>query len=164
MTEKIMTLNDIDEHEINVFVDAVVQYFLQITGQKAEVRAAYLAAGETLPPTSEFTGVIKISGDYRGCIYFSADRFLLSRLLLAMNETKHTDDQLLDAVGEIANTLAGNARRHFGEKMEVSIPLTMHGTEAKSLQHMVRARPYVIMVRWKQYEASMIVDIRHDKQ
>jgi chemotaxis protein CheX len=151
--------HDIDEKEINVFVDAVIHYFTQITGDTAEVRAAYLAQGDIVPPPYEFTGIIRISGDYRGCIYFSADRILLTRLLLSMQEPRHTDEQLLDSVGEIANTLAGNAREHFGEMMTVSVPETIQNADAKGLQDMVRSRPYVVMVKWKQYEACVIVDI-----
>lgn len=160
MTTDVTALSDIDEHEIQVFVEAVSRYFLQITGQKAEIRAAFLTDGDQVLPVFEFTGMIKISGGYYGAIYFSADRYLLSRLLQVMNEPRHGEDHLLDAVGEIANTLAGNARQHFGESMEVSVPLTMGEDESKRLKGLVRARPYVIMIRWKQYEASVIVDIK----
>jgi Predicted inhibitor of MCP methylation, homolog of CheC len=160
MATDVTALSDIDENEIQVFVEAVSRYFLQITGQKAEIRAAYLTDGAHALPVFEFTGMIKISGGYYGAIYFSADRFLLSRLLQVMNEARQGDDQLLDAVGEIANTLAGNARQYFGETMEVSVPLTMGEEEAKKLKGIVRDRPYVITIRWKQYEASVIVDIK----
>lgn len=154
-------MNDINEQEIQVFVDAVSRYFLQITGEKAHIRSAFLAQGDVLPPTYDFTGLITISGKYRGCIYFSASRFMLSQLLKAMNEPQRDDAFLLDAVGEIANTLAGNARQHFGESMEISVPVTMQGS-SKNLQAMVRARPYVVLVKWKKYEASVVVDMVRD--
>ncbi len=161
MAADVTALSDIDEREIQVFVEAVSRYFSQITGQKAEIRAAFLTNNERALPVFEFTGMIKISGDYYA-IYFSTDRFLLSRLLQIMNEPRHGEEHLLDAVGEIANTLAGNARQHFGEMMEVSVPLTMDGKESKNLKGL-RDRPYVIMVRWKQYEASVIIDIKRKK-
>ena len=151
-------MSDISEQEIQVFVDAVNHYFLQITGEKVEIRSAFLAQGDVLPPTYDFTGLITVSGRYRGCIYFSASRYMLSNLLIAMHEPKLGDAFLLDAVGEIANTLAGNARRHFGTNMEISVPITVQG-KCENLQSMVRTRPYVVLVKWKRYEASVIVDL-----
>ncbi|MDR0587443.1 MAG: chemotaxis protein CheX [Burkholderiales bacterium] len=151
--------NDINEKEITVFVDALIHYFVQITGEKADVRTAFLGDGEALPAPHEFTGMIKVSGGYHGFIYFSADRVLLSRLLLILQEPHHTDEQMLDAVGEIANTLAGNVRRHFGEQMEVSVPSTIQHAKSEQFQNMVRSHPYVVTMKWKQYDACVIVDI-----
>ncbi|MCL2297474.1 MAG: chemotaxis protein CheX [Proteobacteria bacterium] len=149
---------DITEQEIEVFVGAVNRYFAQITGEKAKIRSSFLAEGEIQPPIYDFTGLISLSGRYRGCIYFSATRIMLTRLLLAMQEPRQTDAQLLDAVGEIANTLAGNAREHFGEEMGISVPTMFQGPSDR-LKTAVRERPYVIMIKWKQYEAAVIVDI-----
>lgn len=149
---------DISEQDIHVFVDAVSHYFMQITHEKAEIRGAFLARGESFPPTFDLTGMIKISGKLRGRVYFSAPRAMLARLLLSMHESCLSDEWLLDAVGEIANTIAGNARRHFGEAMEISVPETM-STPPKWQESAVRARPYVILVRWKRHDASVIVDI-----
>ncbi|MDR0770953.1 MAG: chemotaxis protein CheX [Burkholderiales bacterium] len=151
-------MTDITEQEIDVFVGAVNHYFDQITGEKAKIRSSFLAEGDIRPPIYDFTGLISIGGDYRGCIYFSATRVMLMRLLLAMREPRQTDPHLLDAVGEIANTLAGNAREHFGETMAISVPMTFQGA-AERLRMTVRERPYVIMIKWKQYEAAVIVDI-----
>ncbi|MCL2831461.1 MAG: chemotaxis protein CheX [Betaproteobacteria bacterium] len=153
-------MSDIGERDIHVFVDAVRHYFMQITHEKPEIRGAFLAQGTAFPPTFDMTGMIRISGKFRGCVYFSAPRVMLSRLLLSMHESRLSDDQLLDAVGEIANTIAGNARRHFGEAMGISVPETMN-TPPKWLETVVRARPYVIMIKWKQYDASVIVDIEN---
>ena len=151
-------MGDITEQEIKVFVDAVANYFSQITKERSAVRAAYLADGEQLPQTYDFTGLITVSGRYRGCIYFSAPAVLLRHLLLVMKEPGHSDENFLDAVGEIANTLAGNARKHFGETMEISVPVTVMGAPER-IKSSVRARPYVIMVSWKKYDASLVVDI-----
>src|SRR5689334_6559715 len=101
-------MNAISEQDIRVFVDAVGGYFSQITSEQAEVRAAYLARESDRPPLHDFTGTINVSGRYRGCIRFSAPRIMLRHLLMVMNEPSLVDENLLDAAGEIANTLAGN--------------------------------------------------------
>ena len=48
-----------------------------------------------------------------GCVYFSAPRLLMCELLLQMQEPDTCEQNLLDAVGEVANTISGNARRHL---------------------------------------------------
>ncbi|MDR2000897.1 MAG: chemotaxis protein CheX [Zoogloeaceae bacterium] len=151
-------MSDISEQDIHVFVDAISHYFTQITREKAKIKGAFLAQGEKFPPTFDLTGIIKISGKFRGSVYFSAPRVMLSRLLLSMHESHLSDEQLLDAVGEIANTVAGNARKYFGENMGISVPKTM-STPPKWSELVVRARPYVIMINWKQYDASVVIDI-----
>jgi len=149
---------DITEQEISVFVEAVSHYFHQITGENAEIQTSFLAEGETLPPLYDFTGKIVVSGKYHGHIYFSASKLMLTRLLLEMNELQQTEAQWLDAVGEIANTLAGNARKYFGETMEISVPTAFQGN-AEQLDITVRKRPYVITFKWKKYNAVVIVDM-----
>jgi chemotaxis protein CheX len=76
-----------------------------------------------------------------------------------MGETNRKEEHLLDAVGEIANTLSGNVRKHFGETMEISVPVTQ-ATESDWLKKIVSPRSYAILVKWKQYRASVVVDIQ----
>jgi len=151
-------MTDITEQEICVFTESVGHYFHQITGENAEIQASFLAEEEMLPPIYDFTGKIAISGQYHGWIYFSAPKIMLVRLLLEMNELQQTEAHWLDAVGEIANTLAGNARKHFGEAMEISVPTAFQG-ESEQLNITARKRPYVITFKWKKYNAVVIVDM-----
>ncbi len=150
---------DINEQEIRVFVDAVSNFFSMMTREKAGIKAAFLANGEMLPPAFDFTGLINVSGDYHGCIYFSAPRQMLSRFLLSIREPHLHDANLLDTAGEIANTIAGNARKYFGEKMEISVPVTMAGS-TEQLEPLIRPRPFVIMISWNKFDAAVIVDIK----
>lgn len=151
-------MGDISETELEVFLHAVGRYFEQITDEPAQVQGAYLGERGQLPPTYDFTGMIAVSGDYSGGIYFSAPRQMIRHLLVAMHESNQSDENLLDAVGEIANTLAGNARAHFGEHMEVSVPIALTGIPDR-MRETVRDRPYVIKVNWRHYEAVLTVDV-----
>ena len=151
-------MSDINEDEIQVFVDAVRQYFDQITGQSATLQSAYLGEREALPPTFDFTGLITISGAFRGCIYFSAPKQMVRKVLTAQGEPDHSEATMLDATGEVANTIAGNARRHFGDQLEISVPVTMQGS-ARDLSSSIRSHPHIIKVGWKRLDASLIVDV-----
>jgi chemotaxis protein CheX len=81
----------------------------------------------------------------------------LRELLLLQQETDLSEPNLLDAVGEIANTLAGNARQALGSGLEISVPLTLRGRAEE--QARVRAHPYVIAFRWNTYPGLVCVDL-----
>ena len=82
---------------------------------------------------------------------------LVREILLLQHETDLSDGNLLDAVGEIANTLAGNARKVLGPELQISVPVKMHGTQGMKAR--VRTRPYVITLRWNHYSAMVCVDM-----
>jgi chemotaxis protein CheX len=156
-------MSTINEKDIHSFVDAVSAYFYQVTQERAEIKGAYLVEGEISAPTFDLTGYIELSGSFTGRVYFSAPRAMVTYLLLLMQEPHRSEERLLDAVGEIANTIAGNAREHFGETMQISVPVTT-ATEHDWLSTKVSPHSYVIMVKWKQYRASVIVDIQFAAQ
>jgi len=85
-------------------------------------------------------------------------------LLLSVGETLQGDDIFMDAAGEIANTIAGNARKHFGEKMEISVPTTLKGAGLEELGRsgalqILRERPMVINIQWQTLAAALVVDL-----
>ena len=116
---------DISEADVRVFVDAVRTYFEHLSTESAAIRSAYLAARHL--PRFDYTGLISLSGQFRGSVYFSASSMMATKLLLAMHEKDTSKSNLLDIVGEVANTIAGNARKHFGAGLEISTPLTIYG-------------------------------------
>lgn len=145
-----------NENELKVFIDAVTRFFGQLTRDPAVIRASYLA--ESTLPRLDYTGLITFSGRFRGCVYFSAPGRMLRELLRAMKEPDTREENLLDVVGEVANTIAGNARRHFGESLEISVPITIRGV-SEQIKAAVRVRPFAIMLNWRNHEAAVIVDL-----
>ena len=51
----------------------------------------------------------------------------LRALLLQIGETDVSEHNLADMAGEVANTLAGNARVHFGSEFMISVPVIVQG-------------------------------------
>lgn len=139
--------------DLNVFVEAIAHYFHQISAEDAQVRPSYLSdAGDTR--AEDYTGLIQISGQYQGKVYFSAPSAMLRHLLLSQGETQHSEENLLDLVGEVANTLSGNARRYFGERFVISVPQTLRGAPVATT-----GRPFAIPLNWKKYNALLVVDV-----
>jgi chemotaxis protein CheX len=147
---------DINETDTRIFVEAVTSYFALQTGTAAEIRTAYLANANL--PRFDYTGRIAFSGQFRGAVYFSASSMMAARLLLAMRETDTSSNNLLDIVGEVANTIAGNARRHYGAGLEISTPVTTFGNSPDFMQT-TRPRPFAIELAWQQSEAVVVVDL-----
>ena len=118
-------LQDPRESMLPFFVQAVARYFRDIAGLTVEVESPYLLDGE--PPISDFTAVIGVSGDLQGCVYYSAPRAMIDALLRFAGEESPTDDLRCDMVGEAANTLSGNARKHLGSGFMISVPIVLQG-------------------------------------
>lgn len=149
-------MTDISNGDLKVFIDSVTHYFAHLTREPASIRSSYLADVDM--PHYDYTGLITLSGRFRGCVYFSAPRVLLRELLLQMQEPDICEDNLLDAVGEVANTIAGNARRHFGSALDISVPVAIRGTSDR-IKSAVRTRPFAILLRWYGHHAAVVVDL-----
>lgn len=144
------------EDDLRLFVDAVKHYLKATTRQLPEITAAYL--GDATLMGHEFNGTVRFSGAFRGQVTVSMPSGLLGELLVLQHETRpQTKPLLLDAVGEIANTLAGNARKTLGPELEISVPQVHMGK--LSLNAQVRQRPYVISLRWNTYPALVCIDL-----
>lgn len=144
-----------DESKVQVFIDGAKHYFRQFTRHSAEVGAPYLAASsETL--AYDYTGVIGISGSRSGCVYFSAPTTLLKGLLSALGEADASPANQADLVGEVANTISGNARRVFGSQFNISVPTIVPGPlDRTRLPRGTRA--FVIPLSWQKHQAGLVI-------
>jgi len=143
------------ESEVNVFVEGVLNYFGTTVQQVAECGTPYLALGHA-PEISDYTGMIRISGMRDGLVFFTAPKSMLCVMLMRMQETDMSHDNLCDLVGEIANTLSGNARRGFGHQFNISVPAVLHGRNSP-VEYPSNARAIVIPIEWRTYHARLVV-------
>ena len=66
------------------------------------------------------------------------------------------DPELLqDMVGEVANTLSGNARRSFGSNFMISVPVVLMGGEKIRVPASIKT--FVIPIIWRQMRSYLIV-------
>ena len=146
-----------DERDISVFVDSVTHYFNHLGSERAEVQAPYLVERDELV-LYDYTGIIGISGNRRGNIYFTAPKPMINYLLVSQGEPQLTHEHCSDMVGEIANTLSGNARRELGNEFMISVPMVMHG-KPDQLMMARRSRSFVIPIKWRMYLAALVVSL-----
>ncbi len=145
----------LQENDLKLFVDSIRTYLKVTTRQEPEITSAFLGTGDI--EGFEFNGTISFSGSHNGNVTVSMPDKLVREILLLQHETDLGDSNLLDAVGEIANTLAGNARKALGAELLISVPVKHQGIHC--LKGKVREHPYVITLRWNHYEAMVCVDM-----
>lgn len=144
-----------DEQRVQVFIDGVKNYFRQQTGIAAAVGTPYLSE-TTARVAYGFTGIIGVSGSYRGCVYYTAPGDLLRDVLLRIGESDVAPANQSDLAGEVANTIAGNARREFGKDFMISVPVVVSGgAERISLPPELRA--VVIPILWRKHASALVV-------
>ena len=147
-----------NEQELRAFIDILSQYFERQTGRLPDLGSPYLGEPTALP-IYDFTGVIGISGCRPGCVYFTAHRDLLRQLLLHVGESDLSDTNLSDLVGEVANTISGNARRIFGPEFMISVPVVVAGA-AKAIQVPRNVKAYILPLRWHKLEAALVASLQ----
>lgn len=145
----------LNESEIRTFIQGAVHYFEVSARQPVAVGAPYLIT-DGVPSVHEYMGVIGISGKRKGAVCFTAPRSMLMVLLMRMNETDTSEDNMKDLIGEVANTISGNARRDFGRDFVISVP-TIVASENGKFASPVGARPFIIPLIWRSHSAKLIV-------
>ena len=145
----------LNESDLRLFVDSVARYFAVTSRTAPQIAAAYLGTGEL--PTHDVNGIVNFSGRFTGQVIVSLPAMAVRELLLMQKETDLSESNLLDAVGEIANTLAGNARQTLGSGLEISVPVTLRGSVGRSPK--TRRHPYVISFKWNTYPGLVCVDL-----
>lgn len=142
------------DEEIRVFIDGAVRYFDRASGQVATVETPYLKGDESI--SLEFTGVIGISGRHRGAVYYTAGSEMLGELLAALGEHEATSHHLGDLVGEMANTIAGNARRYYGQDFLISVPVVLRG-RPEEISFPRRLKSFVVPIEWRGFRSFLII-------
>jgi chemotaxis protein CheX len=152
-------MGTLSEDELKLFVDSVRHYFKVTTGEEPKITSAFLATGDV--EGYEYNGIVSFAGDYSGQVMVSMPGQLLREMLLLQGETDLSEGNLLDAVGEIANTLAGNARKELGSGLDISVPVKLMGPTG--VRAKVRERPCAITLRWGRIPALVCVDIERNR-
>jgi chemotaxis protein CheX len=74
---------------------------------------------------------------------------------MCIHEPDSSEEILRDIVGEVANTISGNARRDFGKNFIISVPTVISNEPEKvTVPH---GRQYVIPINWRTHSAKLVV-------
>lgn len=150
------------EEDLKIFVKGTEHFFKQVTKVAAEVSSPFIKeSGDHV--MNDFSAVIGISGKHRGCVYYTAPREMVGELMGHFGETDRSDDLLSDCVGEIANTISGNARQHLGPGFMISVPVVIQG-KAEDVRFPKDAPAFVIPITWNGYRSSLILCLKNGEK
>jgi chemotaxis protein CheX len=140
---------NMQEKDLQVFIDGTMHYFKQVCEESAIVGTPYLLDTKD-KICYDYTGIIGISGRRKGCVYFTAPSIMLTHLLIAMG--------YCDIVGEVANTISGNARQSFGREFMISVPIVIGG-EPEQIKLPKDILAFVIPINWRQNDAALVISL-----
>ena len=81
-------------------------------------------------PSYEVSGIIGLSGSVSGCVVINLSKEIAIKLASALLDEEFTElnDDCTDAIGEIANMIAGNAKTDFPvDNTSISVPSVVVG-------------------------------------
>ena len=117
-----------DVQYINPFVTAVKKLFNTMIEVPFKLGNPSLKKGNI--PTYEISSIIGLSGTVTGCVVINLSKEIALQLVSALigDEVTELDDDCTDAIGEIANMIAGNAKTDFpSEGTTISVPSVVIG-------------------------------------
>jgi chemotaxis protein CheX len=120
----------VDVRYINPFLSAVSRVFRTMIDVPIDVGAPRLKTSKE--PDQGISAVIGLSGSVTGCLVINLS--VASALELASGfigeERDRVDDDVADAIGEIANMIAGNAKNDFpAGGSAISVPSVVIGKQ-----------------------------------
>ena len=113
---------------INPFLTSLANAFLTMLG--CEVKRGNLRLRDGSSPLHEISGIIGLSGKAVGMVVLSLSEAvaLKAASTMLMTETTEINDDVIDAVGELANMVAGAAKAELEEyDLSVSLPSVVTG-------------------------------------
>ncbi|MDR0786201.1 MAG: chemotaxis protein CheX [Treponema sp.] len=118
------------EQYIKPFIDVCMEVFKQFIGCEITAKTPYFSEKDSLGG-GDISAVIGFTGEARGAVIISMQKGVSIKLTDILTGSLHTvmDDDVLDAVGEIVNIIAGNVKQKLEEamKMVISLPTIVQG-------------------------------------
>ena len=145
------------QEDLQVFVNEVIAYFKEVTGEPAKLEVPYQKGSESI--LLDYTGHIGISGDRKGGLYITCSESMLRDLTSIIMEGEEVETEtLIDMIGEIANTIAGNVRTTFGKNFMISVPSIFTG-RPDDFRIILKTPVIVLPISWKSHEAYLVLGI-----
>ena len=113
---------------INAFIVATKAVFA--TSLECSVARSELFATKNFAPLYDVTGIIGMSGTAEGCVAISLSRDVALQATAWMTQEPPAgiDEDVSDAVGEIANMIAGSSRADLSEdQLNITLPTVKIG-------------------------------------
>ncbi len=146
-----------EEYILKIFANSILRYFVTTTGEAAVLATPFLGSHDEALAL-DFSAVIGISGSYRGNVYYTAPRDKLKHILKVLGEPIADDNLSGELVGEITNTISGNAREELGGMFMISTPFLLHGRN-DVVKPADGAACFVLPIEWAGFSSRMLISL-----
>lgn len=136
--------------KLGIFLSSISLFFSQIDDSPVALDTPYLNSNKSAVGY-DYSGVIRISGPLEGCVYVSAPSIMLREIIKVMQEPDSSLAMMKDLLGEMANTISGNARTEFGPDFVISPPSIVDGAPMSYLSK--DHNSYVTPFSWRGHNA-----------
>ncbi len=146
----------IDVNYINPFIKAVRNLFETMIEIPFKLGKPSLKKDKQAP--HEISSIIGLSGDVTGCVVISLSNEVAMELVGALvgEPVTEIDDNCTDAIGEIANMIAGNAKTDFPEgNNSISVPSVVVGRHKVSYPSGIP----IITIPCKTEKGQMVIEV-----
>ena len=155
------------ERYVSPFVNATLNTFKAFVGFELIAGNPYFE-GRELGFDQDISAVIGLSGDIRGAVVISMKKGFAIKVADTLVGTAHTemDDDIVDAVGEIVNIIAGNMKREApgGARIVISLPTVIKGKEHSFAWPGKQSRILCIAFKYEEDSFHLLVDMERAKE
>ena len=117
---------------IQPFIDVCKNVFKEFVGMEPEAKVPFFLERDQ-KDEFDISGVIGFTGEARGAVVISMKQHMAIKITSAITGIEHTtiDDDVVDAVGELINIIAGNVKKGLEEafRLVISLPTIVRGKE-----------------------------------
>lgn len=142
--QRIFSAHGLDPGLIDPYIEQTIFVFDNMLNWRLDRKT--VSVKKNYAPTYEVSGIIGLSGDVSGVVALSFSQDLACRMLseLLGVEIFEIDDEVVDMVGEIVNTLAGRATSEMvSYDIGLSLPTVLVGG-AKSIGFPRESTPFAV--------------------
>jgi len=121
-----------DVKYVNPFVNAAQNVFQTMLNLELKVNTDELTVSKGAAARHDVSGIIGLSGDVIGAVILSFPRQSACRIATVFAGSKMTEEHedFADAIGELANMIAGNAKKDLdGLNITISTPSVVIGQD-----------------------------------
>ncbi len=145
-----------DPRQLQLFRSITLDYFAKLTpGDEPVLEEPYLQFGE--PALLDYASLVRIRGEYEGCLYLTSPVPLLQSLLRVHGEAEVSERTLKDMCRELSNVLSGNASQAFGGNWEISVPVSLGPGDFEAVR--IPPSAFVMPIRWRGCTALLVVGL-----
>jgi hypothetical protein len=142
--------------DLAVFAPIARHYFETVGGETPSFGEPSIELGE--PRLAEFSGFIPVAGPVNGWVALTFGADLADELLTALNEPRRDGETRRDLAGEVASTIASNAREHFGKRLSVE---PARATSEAVIPQDLEASPLIFLIpfTWRSRDAALLISL-----